>query len=428
MKKRSYMNRIKSVLLAVIMVITVALPVSAVDLGEDNEVTLNLTFNNKLSAEVSPTLVTAKNRASSNDDISFSFSRDTSGFSTAVLALTWEGDTHNVNMFGSTSEVVAGQHSGTVGAFWGEFYVDGSVIPVCLNITYNESGNIATISVGAASETSTPYFAVYGNFTDSLAAINQEYAETQSAAASMMETGADIATRNVNDNSIYYKDHEEIKVYNNTYTLGAIALYSANNNEQGEDTNVFGRLVANSENARSYLVNTQNVTSSLIYDIYPSRFDLTLASNNSSFGSSGVLRPGESETSISAPAMFYLGEVMGWYTVTIEYTMSSVAHDLTNLTSAGYKTVNWDIFKRNGFGNEVEGNVTDILSHTDGLWAFAEYSYQGYISPNGQVNVTMTASGNITYEYQYVTTSGMLPFNFVTSTKSATGITTVYAG
>ena len=90
MKNRLYMKRIKSMLLAIIMVIAVALPVSAAEPGVANEVTLNLSINNKLSAEVSPgALGASKNRASVNSDISCSISHNPSGFATAVLTLPW---------------------------------------------------------------------------------------------------------------------------------------------------------------------------------------------------------------------------------------------------------------------------------------------------------------------------------------------------
>lgn len=423
-----YMKKIIiSFLLVISMIAAMIIPAFATDFAKEDSISLHLTMNKNLTEEVNPNeqvLLTTED-AEDNTELIFTIRANSSDPVVADLALPWDGRIYNITMEGSVETISAGNYMGNVGTFFGEIIKNGVSLPVCLNITYTESGSIISLSIGAASEDSTPCFMVFGEFTDAITAINLANAEKRGIEAHSVEahTNSESDIMPLSDNSIYYQNSAVMS--SDGYNLGAIALYSAKNVGQGLSSSVYGKVNSNCANVRSYLVNTQSLVSSLIYDVYPIKVNITLGSNNKYYGSTETFSPIETTTSQTVTVPFYTA-TLGWQTFSVTYKLSSVTITKTKLSGAPKNTaIKWDIYKKSGWGDDLDGNLSTISSNESGMAVYTQYQYEGSLSSGTQVNVTMKATGFITYEYQYVTTGGMLPFSFATSTKSAQGITTV---
>ena len=410
---------------------------SVIACAQGKSVTLSAFENKALTAEINPHKeVSSLNGTSAKGEqqMTFVMVDITKNPIQAELSLPWEGTLHTVSMEGRMNEITSNKLTGRRGVFFGHISDNGTAIPVCLNVTYNSSGSLITVSVGAASETSHPEFFVYGDLTPSIAELNKAYAEKRknyedeelnlASSNKTMPGGA-----NRSDNSVYLQGTDILS--SDGHVLGIIATYAPHNNEQGDLAKVYSRMIGSPETARTYLINTHNYSPSLLYDVYVTDADINITAQPMTKGSftayvSDAAPQSMSETqTVTVPiSIIAAAGQLTLPDLTISYTVESVEY--TQETIPSTRSMDWNIYNRYGITPMADSlSVLGLNTSTEGVVVSNRFVFEGILNPGELVNASLSSSGYLTYEYQYVTTLGMATFNFVTTTGMATATVTI---
>lgn len=357
---------------------------------------------------------------------SFEVTKIQDGKMYAILDMPVNNQSHLVNMEGNLDLVQTETQIGYMGLFCGAINCDTPVYVYAIYGSETESALIVT--VGYASDDNVPEFFVFGELTKALGEISTTYLANFDAHTTYdaKETSVTKDIIPLSDYSLKYRGCTNLN--KNNYNFGSLSMFSATEIGNGDSTVVYGKIVTNTDNARSYLIKELGYVDSRLDVVRAFRANMAISPNSKDcYMVSNAYKPLADSKTVTMDIPYIDASGLQFIPfLSVTYTFSSIEVDDTQKVSGAQlpNKISWDFYDSTGWpASKTDGTQSSTLSSKSGLSVYSFFHYGGNVST--KTSVTFTVTGGLSYMGEYVFENGMFPASFPVSPVSISRTITV---
>ncbi len=337
---------------------------------------------------------------------------------TLRIELTNKSNEFTATLNGESNEVITKEANGFIGVYEGSLIVgndNDTLLPVIVDVIYSEKEVFAVLTIDWQEDYSYPLIWIYGELTDTLSTISNEYLRKTNAELQKEDSKKTEFTSTRLDATCRYKGSTQTNL--NGYHLGTLSVYHANELGNQNSMPTYVKINTNTNQARSYITNVLGYTGNYI-PVYADKVEITICGNHNELHmGTNAYNPQSGVTSYSITVPAYLGSYVGFQFLTFNLTLGSVTVTFapySNTSLHPNNIVSWVITRTGGITSpDLNGNHTTYT----GLTVSADYRYDGNVSG---LNIrSFTSSGRIRYVYTVLNELGNgIMLHFSTNTMS----------